>query len=393
MTGVLRIAFHVECLFAGPLTGVGQYAARLMNELAQDESLQLLPFVKNTLIPLPYTPPAQRAPPQRSPLHAASRRIVRSAFQLVPPAGRELRNGYVMQKLVRRLKPDIYHDPNHNLLASDDVPTVLTVHDLSVMRFPHWHPPERVAYFARRFTASVRRARIVLVVSEQVKRETVELLGVPAERVHVTPLAAGEEFHPRDGAQIASVLHRFGLRPQQYSLFIGTREPRKNLDNLLDAWEGLSAATRGKQTLVLVGPPGWHTEQLEHRLHRLETAGLVRRLGYVPDAERPMLYAGARAFFYPSLYEGFGLPPLEAAACGVPVVTSTGTPMATTLAGVALLVDPLDTGALREALRRSLEDDAWRAQASKAGPERAGLYSWADCAALTKAAYRIAARG
>ncbi len=388
MDAPLRIAFHAECLLARPLTGVGQYAAALLEALAQRPDVRMVPFTRAG----PYDG-AEAAPvPALAARPAGARRYAGVLRRFVPPAVRRARRHWRARRAMHALAADLYHDPNNLLLPGFGIPEVLTVHDLSVRRFPQWHPPERIAQFARHFDASVARARMIVTHSECVRQELIAELGVAADRVAVAPLAAGPAFRPCAPETVRPVLARFGLHPGGYVLFVGTREPRKNLDALLTAWERLSQAVRGARRLVLAGPAGWRSEALEQRLDHAERAGLVARLGYVPDADRPALYTGADAFLYVSLYEGFGLPPLEAAACGAPVVTSAGTPMAETLGGVAELVDPSDPAAIGEGVRRALLDEDWRMTARRAGPERAARYSWQACAGATVAAYRGALR-
>lgn len=382
----MRILYNVQSMLVPPLTGVGQYALHLFEALRDDPGLglEMAPFVHGHLQPpdAPLTP-LPVPPPARHPR-------LRAAVARVPGA----RAFYAGLTALRgrppkpKLEGDLYHEPNHVLEEIGDVPAVLTVHDLSVMRFPQWHPPDRLAAFRRGFEASVRRAAGVLTVSDFVRRELISLLGVPEARVWVTPLAAGPRFRPMEREEAGPTLDRLGLRWGEYVLFVGTREPRKNLGRLLDAWQGLPAGLRARRPLVLAGPAGWRMEALEARLDRAEG---VHRLGYVPDNDRPALYAGAAGLAYPSLYEGFGLPPLEAAACGVPVLTSLGTPMADTLGKAALLVDPQDAAAIQDGLRRLLEDDALRAELRRTGPELAARHSWRCCAERTASAYRAAA--
>jgi alpha-1,3-rhamnosyl/mannosyltransferase len=150
----------------------------------------------------------------------------------------------------------------------------------------------------------------------------------------------------------------------------------------------LPATLRARVPLALVGPPGWRIEKLEERIGELERSGHMKRLGYVPDADRPALYAGAAGLAYPSLYEGFGLPPLEAAACGIPVLTSRDSPMEEVLGEKAVLVDPLDVDAIREGLLRLVDDPAFATTARNAAPDWHERYSWEACVARTLAVYR-----
>lgn len=281
---------------------------------------------------------------------------------------------------------DVFHSPNFIAPPSRRAAVVTTVHDLSPIRFPEWHPPKRRA-IARALPGSMARTDLVLADSEATARDVREHLAVPAERIRVVPLAAAAEFAPwaAGSAALAEALRPWGLAPG-YWLYVGTVEPRKGLDTLLTAYEALPAGAR--RPLVAVGQAGWAGAATFARLR--ETPG-VRYLGYVPDPALPALMAGARAFVYPSFFEGFGLPVLEAMAMGVPVVTTDASslPEVTGPEG-ALLVPPSDPGALAEALRALDEGDALAAGLGARGRARAGLFSWARTAEATVEAYQEA---
>jgi glycosyltransferase involved in cell wall biosynthesis len=181
--------------------------------------------------------------------------------------------------------------------------------------------------------------------------------------------------------------------PERFVLSVGTLEPRKNLPMLVDAFADVADDDPGGATLVLAGKLGWSNEPLERRLEDPRLAGRVRRLGYVPRQHLPALYGGAAAFAYPSLEEGFGLPPLEAMACGAPVVSSTTSALVENLAGAAPLVDPTDRAALAEALRCVLTDEHEASRLRTAGRERAAGFTWAECARRHADAYRSVGRG
>ena len=207
-------------------------------------------------------------------------------------------------------------------------------------------------------------------------------------KVEAIPLGVDAAFAPQAPEALAPTLERLGLQPGAYLLCVATLEPRKNISRLIDAFLGLPAPVRTRYPLVLAGAPGWHGEALAERIRDLPRGGQVVQLGYVAQADLPALYAGARLFAFPALYEGFGLPVLEAMASGVPVVTSNCSSLPEVAGDAALLVNPEDTDALRLALAQGLEDDAWRSAARERGLARAAQRSWAQCVARTLALYR-----
>jgi glycosyltransferase involved in cell wall biosynthesis len=315
-----------------------------------------------------------------------------TAVRIVPPRGLG-----VASKLLQRLGLDL---PVETLAGRFDVfhatnsvfprpvragRRVVTVHDLTLLRFPEWHPPDRLDAMVPRLADAVRLADRVIADSEWTRQDLVTLLSVPADRVTVVPLAPDASFGPRERAEIAAALRPFGLRHGEYLLFVGTVEPRKNLARLLDAVE-LAGARVG--VLVIAGERGWKSAELHDRMARLAGGGRVRYVGYVSDAARAVLMNGARAFVYPSLYEGFGLPPLEAMACGTPVLVSNAASLPEVVAGAALLVDPHDTGAIAAALDRLWNDEALRAGLRERGLARASRFSWETTALATLAVYR-----
>jgi glycosyltransferase involved in cell wall biosynthesis len=251
---------------------------------------------------------------------------------------------------------DVLHCPTYRAPVRCSTPVVVTVHDLAVFRYPETFRRWTRTYSRRLVPLVVRAASRVIAVSEFTKRELVELLDVPEERVAVVANAVEPVFAPE------------GPRAEgDYVLAVGTLEPRKNLARLAQA------ATRLGVELRIVGARGWG---------RVELPGSVRWLGEVPDEELAALYRGARCLAYPSLYEGFGIPVLEAMACGCPVVTSAGGACEEVAGGAAVLVDPLEV--------ESIADGIERARDGAAGIERARAFSWEEAAAATAAVYREA---
>ena len=228
------------------------------------------------------------------------------------------------------------------------------------------------------------RADRIITPSHHTREDVLKLLPVEPERVVVVPEGVDLIFKPQPEAEVAERLAPLGLRAGEYLLFLGTIEPRKNLGRLLEAVEA-AGATVG--LLVLAGGQGWNNAAIRSAIARLTRAGRVRALGYVPDDLRAPLLAGARDFVYPSLYEGFGLPPLEAMACGTPVLTSNVSALPEVMGDAALSVDPTDVSALTAALTRIWGDEALRADLRARGLARASQFSWDRTARLTLDVY------
>lgn len=255
---------------------------------------------------------------------------------------------------------DLLHCPTFRAPVRAPVPLVVTVHDLAVLRLPQAFNRWTRTYSRLAVPRAVSAADALIAVSEFTKRELVELLGVPQERIRVIPNAPDELFTP-----VGEVAEG------EYVLSVGTLEPRKNLARLAEA------ARRAKLELRVAGPSGWG---------RVEPDGAgVRWLGEVPDAELAALYRGALCVAYPSLYEGFGLPVLEAMACGAPVVTSEGSGTEEVAGGAAVLVDPRDPESIAAGIEQAI---GRREELARLGLERASRYSWAKVADETVAVYR-----
>jgi glycosyltransferase involved in cell wall biosynthesis len=285
---------------------------------------------------------------------------------------------------------DLYHGTNYVAPWWCRAPVVLTVHDLTVRLFPDTHPWRRRALHAL-LPARCRRAARVIADSGATRDDLVRLCGVPAAHVDVVPLAADHLGPPPDEAACAAVRRRLGL-PERFTLFLGALEPRKNLPALLTAFASLrEEGGGGALVLAGAGAPDYVAglRAAAGRLGLREGVDLWLP-GPVDDAALPALYASCEAFVYPSLYEGFGLPPLEAMACGAPVVAALGSSLQELFAGVALLVDPHDPAALRAALARLAKDPALRAELAARGRARAAARSWDDVARDTLAVYERA---
>lgn len=290
---------------------------------------------------------------------------------------------------VRKHAFDLYHEPAF-LPFRFDGPIVITVHDLSPLRYPGTHPADRVRNFRKYLPDAVERAARIIVDSEFVGREVVDMFRVDPARVRSIPLGVSPEFQTRTAEQTAGCLAKYGLEHGKYIFAVGTLEPRKNLIQAIEVHSRLPHVARKRAPFVIAGAKGWSTGELEARLGAAERGGELRWLGYVSARDLPLLYSGARFLVYPSIYEGFGLPVLEAMASGIPVITSNQASLPEVAGDAGIMVDPRDGEALRDSMLRLIEDEKEMRRRIALGHARAAQFTWRACAERTIAVYREA---
>ena len=283
---------------------------------------------------------------------------------------------------------DLFHAPAYVAPARLPVPLVVTLYDLVALRHPKLARRSNVAHYRLRLPGAARAAARILVPLECVARDVVEHLHIPRSRIRVVPLGVDEAFTPPSEAAKAAVRERLGLR-EPLVLFVGNVEPKKNLPTLIRAFAELRRSGLSHE-LVIAGKRGWKCRDVYRLPAELGIEAPVRFLGYVADGDLPALYGAAELFAFPSLVEGFGLPPLEAMACGTPVVVSEADALVETAGDAALHVPATDVAALADAMRRLLTDAALRQQMIAAGLARAACFTWPRTAELTRAVYREA---
>jgi alpha-1,3-rhamnosyl/mannosyltransferase len=281
---------------------------------------------------------------------------------------------------------DLYHEPNF-IPVPTSLPIVATVHDLSVLLHPEWHPAERVRWYEEEFARSLEQVDHIITVSEFTRGQVLRVLGLAGDRV--TSVANGQrpEFRPVGREAVAEVLRRRRLS-DQYLLYVGTIEPRKNILRLMQAYISLPSRLRRGWPLILVGGWGWNINAERAFYEEIASHEGVRHLGYLPDEDLPALFNGARALLYPSLYEGFGLPPLEMMACGGAVLASDIPPHVEVAGGAAHLINPEDIEGWRDAMANVILDYDWHKNLCARGLTRAQEFSWSRCAAETTQVYR-----
>ncbi|WP_404791363.1 glycosyltransferase family 4 protein [Altericista sp. CCNU0014] len=289
---------------------------------------------------------------------------------------------------------DVYHSPHHPLPDRDligNIPRILTIYDLIPRIHPEWMTKGKVHLFDTILQSLDVDRDWVICNSEFTKQDILRLFNIKAERIFVIPLAAANHFNFVSKREIInSVLCRYGIPNKPYFLSLSTLEPRKNLAFLINCFGRLLAEMPGLDfNLVLVGVNGWKNTDIFHAIQKIpELQSRVIFTGYIPDVDLSAIYSGATAFIYPSLYEGFGLPPLEAMQCGVPVISSIASSLPEVVGNAGLMIDPLDQDALCQALLTVGSDSLLRSKLSQLSLDRARKFSWLYCAEQTVQVYR-----
>ena len=374
----MKVILNADAIMP-PLTGIGRYAFELARGLKTHAAIDDLKLYSIHQ----WVGDADAALAANAPFAKARRHAL---FKTQALEWSVRLRGALFRWHARRMRDYVLHTPNYILMPFEG-PTVTTVHDLSALNYPETHPVERVRFLDRHLPRTLERADAVLTDSRFIADEIHARLGVPRAKLHTVSLGVDPVYRPRSGDELAHALAPLDLVAGAYLLVVATQEPRKNLVRLVRAYAALPPALRERHPLVIVGARGWLNHDLERTLGPLEASGSARRLGYVSEHALPLIYAGARAFAFPSLYEGFGLPVLEAMASGVPVLTSNVSSMPEVGVDIALGVDPLDEDALRAGLERILDDDPWRADAMTRGPSHARQFPWSRCVDETVAVY------
>jgi glycosyltransferase involved in cell wall biosynthesis len=360
---------------ANLLTGIGHYTLELARELAllsqRDEFELISPF-----------PFREELSTETLPLNL---RLRRSRAGLLGKRWWTVGLPFEM----RRERYTLFHGTNYDIPLWSGSPTVVTIHDLSVLLLPQMHERRIVRRARRRLPIMARRATAVITATEAVRREVCEHLKLKPERVFVTPYAPRRTFRPVAPAEAEEVTRRFRLE-DDFLLFVGTIEPRKNLITLIRALEEIVRATDLLPQLVIAGKEGWLGDELFSYIARSGLKERLRFTGYLAEEELAALYSACGVFIYPSLYEGFGLPPLEAMACGAPVITSRTPSIEEVVNSAARLVEPTDAPALARSIVNLLEDKGAREHLSREGRARAAQFSWEKTAKQTWNVYQQA---
>lgn len=379
----MRIAIDARYV-ADHFPGIGRYVYNLLVALAGLDQPHTLVVLHDPALPNTRHDLAALARFPAVELVAARARPFTPAEHLLVPS------------LLRRARADLYHAPYYvRPYAGLPCPSVVTLYDVIPHRFPGEVSRRARLLFDLLTRLSIRASRQVIAISASARADLAATYGIPAERIAVTPLAADARFRPQPAQAIAALRAKYGL-PERYVLSLASNKPHKNLPRLVEAWAQLCArqpSTGDQLTTQLIIAGHWDPRYPEARRvvaeRRLEE--VVRFIPGVAEGDLPALYSGATVFAFPSLYEGFGLPPLEAMACGAPVLCGNTSSLPEVVGDAALMVDPASIAGIASGLERLLDDGALRAALRAAGLERAAAFSWRRTAEATLVVYRRAA--
>ena len=356
-----------------PKTGVGHYTFELARHLAiaaPEHSFELIapaPFPESVLADV-------NSMPNLTAVSVKTNALTRRWWAIGLP------------RYVRSARLDLFHGTNYEVPLRNRRRNVLTIHDLSILLHPDKHDAPIARRARRRLPIMIRNAARIITPTDAIKRELCDHFKIDPEMVRVTPEAPRNSFHRVDEQQSVEVRQRLRVE-DNFILYVGTIEPRKNLLTLVRAFREVLQHTSQRPQLVIAGGAGWLRTEFDQLLAEGDFRDRVLLTGYLDDGELGALYSSCKLFVYPSLYEGFGLPPLEAMACGAPVIASRIATFEETLDGNAQLVAPNDAHALAKTIVHLLENDAERQTLAARGLARAAQFSWEKTAKLTLTVY------
>lgn len=371
-----------------PLTGIGHYTKQLGQQLLAADVISSLklyahgrffdhdiltaePAVKATKVPMPLS--------QQFRLRLAQSEIAVRAYEKIMPA--------LDRWQLAKVGDHVVHSPNFHL-PDFAGKKVVTIHDLSTLRFPEFHPSARVHFVNNAIKRAIAKADHIITDSELVRAEIIEHFNCSPDRLTAIPLAARADFRPRNEAECVEVLDGYGIAYRAVFLFVATFEPRKNITRMLNAYLRYRENCPDGYDLVMFGSSGWHEQSFASVAETLIKRGWLKTLGYVPDSHVPVLMSSARALLFPSVYEGFGLPVLEAMQSATPVITSKDSAMAEISGDACMLCDPFSETDIASTIEKMASPDTDLVNLVARGQERAAMYSWASCASKTLNVYR-----
>lgn len=372
----LKIIVNLDSI-SHPLTGIGHFSLNLIEALRNHPEVEsLFCNINSKLKPCPEKSELLNLIPNSSEKDKNFLSILKRRFRRFSLPRRIYKNfkNYHFLKQTRERKGYIYLETAF-LLKSFPGPGVPIIYDLTFLRYPEFHIPSINQKLTSELPDTLARASKIITLSNCIKNEIISYFNVPERMIEVLPPGINPEFKPRNRLEILPILRNYKL-PEKYLLCVGTLEPRKNTQRLIKGYSQLPDDIRLSCPLILAGSKGWLNESLERDLMPLEKRGEMIRLGYVVQEDLPFIYSGAHAFIYPSIYEGFGLPVLEAMASGIPILCSQKTAMAEFAEGAAILVDPLSLSEITQGLKRLLLDKENNASLTRVGLETAKNYTW-----------------
>ncbi|WP_342146819.1 glycosyltransferase family 1 protein [Rickettsiella endosymbiont of Aleochara curtula] len=375
----MNIIFNIQSL-QYPLTGIGWYTRYLLKGLQEHECINQLicipDFKKNNLI---------------IKKNIISESNIKKIIKYFPGTYSVL-NNYRNARFIKQTRflvedKFIYHEPCY-VLKPYSGPKICTIHDLSHIHYSKYHPKERVRYLMRNLPITINNADHIITGSSFIRNELINYFKIPPYKITSIYHGVSKLFRPRSFNDVRNVLLHYNLHYKSYLLSVGTLEPRKNLERLIQAFSSLSEKQRKEYPLVLIGMKGWQSHRLEKMIQSLIKKGQLYCLGYIPETDLPYLYSGAYAFVYISIYEGFGLPLLEAMASGIPTLASSESAMPEVVGEAAMLVNPFDIDRITEQLNQLINNLTLRDRLKKLGPIQAAKFSWESCIESTIEVYK-----
>jgi glycosyltransferase involved in cell wall biosynthesis len=306
-----------------------------------------------------------------------------------PPAQRLVWEQTVLPRLTRKHQIDLLHSPHYTRPFFVPCKSIVTFHDMSFFLFPQLHTRSKRLFFPAAIRYSARRADGLIAISESTRQDAIRILGISPEKIITTHLGVSQKFRPiHDQTVLSEIRQRYQL-PQDFFLYVGTVEPRKNLPLLINAYSQLKLEYPTSPELVVVGQMGWNYDQVFQLVKEHKLDNSIHFTGYVSANDLPVIYNLACVFIYPSSYEGFGLPPLEALATGTPVITTNISSMPEHVGEAGILVPPDNELALRDAMRLLSQDAEVRHKLSQMGPLQAAKFTWDRTAEETLQFYQV----
>lgn len=362
-----------------PLTGIGRYTYELAKGIERLNCIENFRFFDGRLV-LEKIPDENATASITHNLKSVLKNssVAIKVYQSLSPI--------IKKKALVKYNDYIYHGPNF-ILPAHAGKKVATFHDLSPFKFPDYFEAKRSRYTRQEILKALKRSDYIITVSDFIRQELNQYFNYPLEKIQTTHLAASEHFQQRSEEQTSPVLKKYHLEHQQYTLFVGTLEPRKNIISLIDAYQKLPAQLRNAYPLVISGFKGWKNEEILKKIDKAARAGWLVYLGYVPRSDIPFLFSGARVFCFPSEYEGFGLPVLEALQSGVPVVCSATSSLPEVAGKSSFYHDPKDVNCIAMQLETALSSDEHRYLAIEKGLIHAKNFDWEKCARQTVNVY------
>ncbi len=388
----IRVILGAEPLLVEPLTGIGQYTTQLARGILEDDNISDLKlFAHDEFIEQKWLNGQVNSPNVGKNLGIFSlfstiKKIAAKSSTIV--ALYETFRSHIAKYRLHKYKNDyIFHSP-YFILPAFAGKKIVTLHDLSTLLLPEFHLDATLEYLNSKIPKAVLNADHIITDSEFVRREVIEYFALPETKVSSIHLGADNSFYPRTETQCSRILSRYGLKYKRYFLFVSTIEPRKNIERLLSAHDRYWQDCDSPMPLILIGSQGWKNEHIHERISQLEKKGAVKYFGYIEQSYLPLVYSAARALFYPSIYEGFGLPVLEAMQSGTAVLTSENSSMSEVAGEAALLVNPLDIDNMVESIKRLHSNDAYVEELVIKGIKQSAKFSWNRCVEKTILLYK-----